>query len=393
MPVNFQEVRNQIKIMGENALQREKQLDDRRCKACEIMDAYDHKITSLQQKVDEVLRFDRTLRCAKPDQEYLKYNNPLPDLDQPATLIAVDGSQINYDRHSEVRYAMINMGAIITHSSSSDTPKMSTKSILFHDDHLLTPEGVISESRLAYLRDLGERGYLVELAEACSPPVISLIDGPLEVWGAENVFEKNESQPQQAEYQNILKQLQSLKVYPAGFVDNPGANLVVRLLELTHASQADLTNIKSFHPLQGVSDIDLFEDILQPGNRSAIFHKQSLSTTALEENIQTKFFYLNVSSTDKPWLARVEIPAWVAQDPQALDCLHTTLIMQCNLLGSNAYPYILHRAHEIAVITYQEKEQIDQMFAIELRKQGISIKGPSRKQILKYLQKRARYNR
>ncbi|NMC14783.1 MAG: DNA double-strand break repair nuclease NurA [Chloroflexi bacterium] len=393
MPVNFQEVRSEIKEMGENALQRERVYQDRRIKALEILDAYDHKIIELQQKIGEALRYNSALRCAKPVREHLTYHHLLPDLKTPVTMIAVDGSQINYDRHSEVQYALINIGAIITASSQSEAPQTFTRSELLYDDQLFTLEGVISEARLALLRDMEERKVIIELAESLHPPVISLTDGPLEFWGAETASDKSELNKQQSEYQKILYKLQNLKVYPAGFVDNPGENLVIRMLELTEASKADINNFKNFRPLHGVSDHDLFNEILKPGARSAIFQKQSISTSALDDNNQTHFFYLNVSSAGKPWLARIEIPGWVAQDSQAIDSLQAALMKQCSILGSNAYPYVLHRAHEIALVTFQEKEQIDQMVAFELRRRGVSISDRSHKQFWKNRPGRTRYKR
>lgn len=38
------------------------------------------------------------------------------------------------------------------------------------------------------------------------------------------------------------------------------------------------------------------------------------------------------------------------------------------MMGSRPYPYLLHRAHETAVVKQEEKQQIEQMLAMELRK-------------------------
>jgi hypothetical protein len=37
-------------------------------------------------------------------------------------------------------------------------------------------------------------------------------------------------------------------------------------------------------------------------------------------------------------------------------------------MGSRPYPYLLHRAHETAVVRYEEKNQIEQLLALELRR-------------------------
>jgi len=42
-------------------------------------------------------------------------------------------------------------------------------------------------------------------------------------------------------------------------------------------------------------------------------------------------------------------------------------------MGNRPYPYILHRAHETAVVSMQEKEQITQMIVNELHRQGVEV--------------------
>ncbi|MBN1537784.1 MAG: DNA double-strand break repair nuclease NurA [Anaerolineales bacterium] len=393
MTVNFHDVRQQIKNMGENAPIREKELNSRRAQALAILTSYENEAASLQKKIQEALQFDHTLRCAIPDQTPLTQSIAITVSQQPVTVIAADGSQINYSRHSEVQYALINYGAIIARSDSPSAPRIFNQSELFYGDRLYTPRGMISEIDIASSRDLGERHFLASLVKNAAPPIIALTDGPLELWGP-----RDGSDVQAAEYQNKLSQykdillhLESQGVTPGGYVDNPGANLVVRLLELAIASPKEMADIRNYRPLRGVTDSHLFKQFLQPGARSTIFYIQSLSSTAYQKQLRMAFFYINVGLAGKPWLARVEIPDWVVQNSAALDDLHAALINQCRILRDHAYPYYLHRAHEIAVVTMQEKEQVDLMVAQELRQRGVELEGPSHKQFHKNSPGRARY--
>jgi hypothetical protein len=81
----------------------------------------------------------------------------------------------------------------------------------------------------------------------------------------------------------------------------------------------------------------------------------------------------------------VEIPAWVAEDESKLDMLQAALIGQCRALGARPYPYILHRAHEIAVVKNEEKQQVEQMLVLGLRKAGVDVDEVSSKQSAKDL--------
>ena len=87
---------------------------------------------------------------------------------------------------------------------------------------------------------------------------------------------------------------------------------------------------------------------------------------------------------------RVEIPRWVADDPEKLNLLHAALVEQCRIMGSKPYPYLLHRAHEVAVVTREEKFQVEQMLMQELRRQDEETDDGSYKQSAKDLQGRTR---
>jgi hypothetical protein len=74
-----------------------------------------------------------------------------------------------------------------------------------------------------------------------------------------------------------------------------------------------------------------------------------------------------------------------------LDGLHAVLVSQCRTLGSRSYPYLLHRAHETAIVSLQEKEQVTQMIALELRRRGVQVGEMSQKQALKGVSGRTSY--
>ena len=137
------------------------------------------------------------------------------------------------------------------------------------------------------------------------------------------------------------------------------------------------------HPLAGVTDLWLFDQLLLHGERSAVFGLQARSKAVYQGSLALHFFYINVSQTDHPKTARIEIPAWVSQNKAEIDLLHTALLEQCAILGAKPYPYILHRAHETAVVSLQDKQQIEQLLEIELRKSGGELGEVSGKQSTK----------
>jgi hypothetical protein len=345
----------------------------------QLLEQHSQDIENLQQKVQQVVRnYEPALRCAIPLRESMNAHLPLTTLPEQLTLIAADGSQIYADRHAELEYCLVNTGAIWMRYGSDDAPKTSIQSHLIFGEEL---EGM-SDDRLSLQRDMAERIRLLELASQAQPPVITLTDGPLEIWTStlEEGRVAGEFKKSLDLYLDVLHQLCAMNVTVAGYVDKPGADLVVRLLEVAQVKDEDLTQVRTFRPFKGVTDSILFRDILQPGERSAVFGIQSRSSRPYRAEISLHFFYLNVGRKDHPYLARVEIPRWVVDQPAMLDNLHAVLISQCGMIGARRYPYLLHRAHETAVVSMEDKDQLTQMIVHELHKQGLDVAGQSAKQ-------------
>jgi hypothetical protein len=224
--------------------------------------------------------------------------------------------------------------------------------------------------------------------------VITLTDGPLELWTTtlEEGRVAGEFKKSLDIYLGVLRKLHEINATTAGYVDKPGADLVVRLLEVAKAGEDDLAEMRKYHPFKGVTDIELYRELLPAGERSAIFGIQSRSSKPYQGELGLHFFYLNVGRPEHPYLARVEVPEWVVENPTMLDALQAVLVSQCRMIGARAYPYLLHRAHETAVVNLEDKEQVTQMIVNELRKRGLEVAGASAKQYNKDVSgKRTRY--
>jgi hypothetical protein len=394
MSIDFQSIRQQVQQLGETAVQREQELGERKELALALLESNSEDLDGLKQRVQDVVRnHDPSLRCAMPVDEVLTTAAPLPALPDKMTVLAADGSQISPDRHAEVNYAVVNVGAIQMRRGSSEAPETSITSRLLYDDELYSPAGTIGEASLALMRDREERLILGKLAEEAQSPVMALTDGPMELWGAKggDSEERADFQESLRLYLEALMRLEERNVITGGYVDKPAANLVVRTLEIAMTPQAELADIKNLHPLRGVTDLSIFKEILAEGERSAVFAMQSQSAKSYQDGLKLHFFYLNVGRAGKPYVARVEIPAWVAEDKENLDNLHAVLIEQCRVMGARPYPYLLHRAHETAVVNLPEKEQVTAMITQELRRRGLAVGDLSNKQSAKQAEGRGRY--
>jgi hypothetical protein len=396
MAINFQQVREKIQQIGSGAAQRQKALQERQAEARRLLNANASALDALRTRVESAKAVDANLRCAVPLNEALDSSVPPPSLPEQATLIAADGSQINPSRHEQIQFGLVNAGGIIMRLNSGESSVLHTDSKLMYDDELFRDGVPLSEGMVALERDLQERNLLAELAKGQEPPVVTFTDGPIELWGARDGQEAKAFAESLEKYKGVLSRLQSRGVITAGYVDKPASDLVVRLLELALASPKDMEDLRNFRPLLGVTDRWLFsfgiEPLLKPGHRSAVFSIQSNSEKNYPGVLALYFFYLNAGRDEShPHIARVEIPRWVADDPAMLGLLHAVLVDQCRIMGARPYPYLLHRAHETAVVSNEEKHQVEQMLLQELRRNGADVEDGSNKQSAKDLPGRTGY--
>jgi hypothetical protein len=380
MALNFQQVFEKIRQIGLGARLRQEAQDAVREKALALLEAWADKSEELRDKLEHAHQADPSLRCAIPMAEALNTHRTAGSVSTAtATLIAADGSQVVPDRHAPVLFGLINVGAIVIPNGDNAAPTVLTDSNLSFDDEVLN----WTDGLVALQRDLAERKKLLTVSQDYPLPVLTLTDGPLQLWESREIDQIFGYEKSLKEYLSVLSQLQERGVITAGYVDKPGSNLLVRLLEVAVTPASDLNKLHELYPLQGVTDLWLFDQVLQPGERSALFALQARSKAVYQGSLALHFFYLNVGLPGHPKSVRVEIPAWVSGSAPDIDLLHQVLLEQCAILGARPYPYILHRAHEAAVVTLQEKQQIEQMLALELRRSGSEVGEISGKQASK----------
>jgi hypothetical protein len=394
MAIDFQQIYEKIREIGIGARERRERIENLRAHTRHLLEEYAGELDFLRRIVARATEADPNIRCALPLTESLATHVPPPASVKEATLIAADGSQVNPDRHASVQFCLVNVGAISMCLHSHESPLVFTETELLYGDELDTKTGTMTEGMIALRRDLKERAKLEELSREIGGPVATFTDGPIELWGAKGGEDAESFYESLTNYLSVLSRLQERGVVTAGYVDKPSADLVVRLLELVEAQKDQPKSYRDYHPLRGVTDRWLYGEkqtpLLGPGERSAVFAIQTPSEKDYKGVLSLHFFYLNVGTEGHPWPVRVEIPRWVADDPEKLNLLHAALVEQCRMMGSKPYPYLLHRAHEVAVVKQEEKYQVEQMLAQELRRQEEALDEGSYKQSAKGLQGRTR---
>ena len=128
------------------------------------------------------------------------------------------------------------------------------------------------------------------------------------------------------------------------------------------------------NPFRGLSDRGLFRDLLLPGERTGLFAATSeINDTYGKQGQRVYFCYWNVAKTagrDDSRIVRVEVPEWAAKDETLLDAALAAVWTDCRLTG---YPYVLARAHELAVVSHHERAAFEQMVRIEMMRQRLLV--------------------
>lgn len=383
MPIDYLNVQPQITQLGEAASERFKQVATRKENCLSVLEQVAGRIPDLQELVAKAKEKNKSLRCAMPFSEAL--NTHLPGGVQPDSfvLLAADGSQITPDPHAAVYYGLVNVGVFRISFGRGESPQTHSWSELIYEESDPDNREFLSEDLVSLKRDVFERRIMAQLAAQESAPIITLTDGPLELYHEprnELVFKKHFDQ-----YINSLQELALLETLTAGYIDSPRAALLVSLLELAVSQNSDE------HPFAGVSDLDLMAELLAPGERSAVFALQSSSSDKYPKKLALHFFYLNVGSNAHPAIARVEIPLWVASSNDKVSLIQRVLIDQAAQAGAHPYPYALTRAHETAVVKVDEHEYLESLIENELLARGFSPAAISEKLMNKLVGKRTRY--
>ena len=287
------------------------------------------------------------------------------------TVVATDGSQIFPDRHVDPACYLLNVGRIALHYGTLDAPLIVAEPDLRYraedlldlsgDDDPITVD--FSAEVVSALRDEQELHWLFRTASEerrSGRPIVGLADGTLIRWMLRGMKNRRVEDRLIDRYVRELDRFQEAGIPIASYVSRPGNAEVVNFLRM-HLGEEDFD--ASPTSLRGLLDRHLFEHVLAEGERTPLFSSRSEVLKRYGDH-QIVAFY--VRGCDE--VGRVEMPRWVADQPDWLDLIHTVVLDQCEKGGG--YPIILQEAHQRAVVRAQEKEVFYRILARQVRSAG-----------------------
>jgi hypothetical protein len=308
------------------------------------------------------------------DKLAARYQAP-PTLDE-FSVLAADGSHIDVDRHRSTRCYLINIGSVILRYGAEPEAILESFPRLYSDDEdlVIAPAGArgreqpVEGALLGIKRAVEECRHLVQLAAAQPPQSTSLalLDGSLILWGLEAYPEFVTEELLSRGFIRYLEEARRLasdrRLALASYISFPRSTDVVNVLRVVICPYQPADCDRNCPPgkarecdaVAGVQDRELFLNLLEPGERSALFISPSKIVKHYGEH-QVYFFYLRVDDE----IARVEVPRWVAEDKGLLELTHALILDQCR--RGHGYPVALAEAHEQAVVTAADKEEFWQL--------------------------------
>lgn len=241
--------------------------------------------------------------------------------------VGVDGSQI-YPEDSEPIWAYALAGAFATHDHNT-----LQRGRFLSYGQLVNADGYLLKNATDSWRETIE---MEALAAAVDEPGwqdhVFLLDGSLLPWAIGKHLED-------AARDHKTNYLKTRGALVASIVAHPKSNYLINLIRIAIDEWGN-----------GIPDFVIAGHLLEDGERSALFVHGSPQNKDLPAYGEIYFFFLKVNGE----ILRVEIPAWVAKDPVAVEKIQASILADC----LNGYPLSLQKAHnEIKIDNSIAEEQ------------------------------------
>ncbi len=401
MTLDFHRLATQLDDLAASIRERAEESRARLARALDALRRWSESPEELRSRLSQA---NTRWLLAEPQNQRLDASFPAPSAPADYAALASDGSHIDVERHSPTPCFVLHMGWACIRYGGQPSADLDSEPTLEHKDHRLvlgsqqdaSSEDRLSGNLLAALRSVREVETLARLVREndAALPTVALLDGTLVLWGLAQAEIRGEVRRLLLD-EGIIRALDELMALAqerplavASYISRPNANEVVHTLRL---AVCPLPESEPSHPVDctrcprepdgprpcdavGVgSDRQLFQTLLRPGERSALF--TLVKAGPIEEryyrNHRVAFFYLRMLEGVPDELARVEMPSWVAQNEKKVDLLHALLLDQCQ--RGFGYPLALTEAHEQAVITGADREAFQHLLEEQVAAQGLPV--------------------
>ena len=277
-------------------------------------------------------------------------------LSLPYSVLAVDGSQIYYDKHQGPSCYLINVGSVLLRygREKSSVSFASQPTVIVSSDKQSGSQGsdFINEQREAFELIAAVEQSDNYLKQDNDELFVCLFDGTLifsTTQGLQQLIQEDNSQNFVLAYLTELEKLYERKILHAGYISFPRSKELVNVLKIA-ASGYEVKKEESFNLLAGLCDMDIAFYFLKHGQRSIVFQSKSPISYVYQKHLKPYFCYMHVGFE----IVRLEFPFWIASDESLVDKICQVALDQAQ--KGAGYPVCLFEAHEQAVVKSMDRE-------------------------------------
>lgn len=284
-------------------------------------------------------------------------------------VLSSDGSQIYPDRHSGTFCHLINIGYVAI-NYGVETGRVGVdgqvieveqdfqeKRVYFNsephvfsdmlfDDFQDSPVDLVNCSRQDYEFLAGYD--LANRYKNLNKPMIFLFDGSIIFWHLEakvDIVKKYFLE----KYLSVMNKFYEDKILMAGYISLTKSKELLSLIRVA-LCDFNVEDTQAYKVVDCISDAMIAGFYLKEFERTIVFKNTSKITENYPEHLKPNFFYMNVGYE----IARIEIPAWIANDQDKVDQVATIIADQT--IKGMGYPVAIAEAHEQAVVKGADRE-------------------------------------
>ncbi len=357
-----------------------------------------NQIKERQEQLIEIHKdwHDRFIFSAAVPIEPIDTRMPISAAPYSHSVFATDGSQIAPSHHEIAYCYLINVGRVMLHYGQNLHPLLDSIPAVYYkseDIYISKQWGIKVEEWMSYRRTVLEAQMLAEMANrwvrppgAHYEPNLALTDGSLIYWFIDGLPAEAKEQilpPIQSAWELLKESRIPLMGYISASRSMEGINFL-RLQACPHLTPNCTMNCGDLgeeaapcRVIDPLRDASLWGFLLNPGERGPLWQSYLRILDSYEPEQRIYFCYVNVGTE----IARIEVPAWVAEDKELFD--QSLSIMLAQVSKGYGYPVALAEAHNQAVIRSGDRTRFFALLEQEMIKAGMHNVGTSYKEARK----------
>lgn len=272
--------------------------------------------------------------------------------EHPYRVLAVDGSQIYYDKHQGPACSLINVGAVFLQYGI----EQSRVELYSYPEILVVGNNKIDFIGAEYINLYREQAELTEAVkksceylQASKEPFVCMLDGSLIFFQVDSEIKSNNADDFFSSYIKQLHLFFEQKIVHVAYMSLPRTKDIINAVRI-HVAEYQEKKLQESDYLSKFFDVDLLKIFLTYGHRTIVFESKAPICYAYPKDLKPYFCYLNVGSE----IVRLEFPAWIARDISLVDQICSVALDQAQ--KGHGYPVALFEAHEQAVIKSCDRE-------------------------------------